>query len=220
MSMKKDEEQNLGSLIKTLLRTRSLSMRKLSMLTSIDTATISRIANNKQKAKPSHLQLFAHHLGIPLVKLIQAAGYDVELQEKNSPSDLSISIDTIQEILVSSNHLDSQFNLDQIHHELAKYEQFALTKEGEHKIIEEFERKVDRVSGAGPFINELNNMYARYCAENISSKERTILGSVLLYFILSTDIIPDYVFPFGYLDDCLAVQIGLDRLSKLDNKHP
>ncbi|KMY52416.1 DUF1232 domain-containing protein [Peribacillus loiseleuriae] len=218
--MKNEEERNLGSLIKTLLRTRSLSMRKLSMLTGIDTATISRIANNKQKAKPSHLQLFAHHLGIPLAKFIQAAGYDVELHEKNATSDLSISIETIQEILVSANHLEHQFNLEQIHHELTKYEQFALTKEGEHKILDEFEQKVDQVRGAGPFINELNKMYNRYLEENISSEERTILGSVLLYFILSTDIIPDYVFPFGYLDDCLVVQIGLGRLAKLDHKHP
>ncbi|MFJ5624349.1 DUF1232 domain-containing protein [Peribacillus loiseleuriae] len=218
--MKNDEEQTLGSLIKTLLRTRSLSMRKLSMLTGIDTATISRIANNKQKAKPSHLQLFAHHLGIPLAKFIQAAGYDVELHEKNATSDLSISIETIQEILVSANHLEHQFNLEQIQHELTKYEQFALTKEGEHKILDEFEQKIDQVRGAGPFINELNKMYNRYLEENISSEERTILGSVLLYFILSTDIIPDYVFPFGYLDDCLVVQIGLDRLAKLDHKHP
>ncbi len=32
-------------------------------------------------------------------------------------------------------------------------------------------------------------------------EERCILGSVLLYFVLATDVIPDYVFPIGYLDD-------------------
>ena len=40
----------LGSLLKTALRERSLSMRKLGTLTGIDTATISRMANGKQPA--------------------------------------------------------------------------------------------------------------------------------------------------------------------------
>ncbi|CRK84033.1 DUF1232 domain-containing protein [Neobacillus massiliamazoniensis] len=216
MPNKKSGEQNLGIMIKTLLKNRSLSMRKLSTITGIDTATISRIVNNKQQAKPSHLQLFADHLGVPVAILFQAAGYDLELNEKNTPSDILDSIDTIQEILVSSNFLDHQFNLEKIHQELAKYEQFALTKEGEQKILEEFETKVEQVRGAGPFINELNEMYKSFCEENNPIEKRAILGSVLLYFILSTDIIPDYVFPFGYLDDCLAVQIGLDRLSKIN----
>ncbi|MGE8203196.1 DUF1232 domain-containing protein [Heyndrickxia sp. NPDC080065] len=217
MSNKIGREQNLGILIKTLLKERSLSMRKLSTLTGIDTATISRIVNNKQQAKPSHLQLFAQYLEVPLVRLMQAAGYNVELHENNSPSDFYNSVDTIQEILISSNLLDHPFNMDQIYQELAKYEQFALTKEGEQKILEEYKTKVEQVRGAGPFINELNNMYTSFSEENISTEKRKILGSVLLYFILSTDIIPDYVFPFGYLDDCLAVQIGLERLAKLDH---
>jgi uncharacterized membrane protein YkvA (DUF1232 family) len=191
-------------------------MRKLSTITGIDTATISRIVNNKQQAKPSHLQSFANHLGVPVAILFQAAGYDLELNEQNAPSDILDSIDTIQEILVSSNFLDHQFNMEKIHQELAKYEQFALTKEGEQKIFKEFETKVEQVRGAGPFINELNDMYKSFCEENNPIEKRAILGSVLLYFILSTDIIPDYVFPFGYLDDCLAVQIGLDRLSKFN----
>ncbi|MFF2448693.1 DUF1232 domain-containing protein [Neobacillus sp. NPDC058068] len=219
MSTKRGEDQNLGQLIKTLLRERSLSMRKLSTLTGIDTATISRIANNKQQAKPSHLQLIANHLGVPVARLLQAAGYNIDVNEQNTPSDIFDSIETIQEILISSNLLDGQFNMEQIYQELAKYEQFALTKEGEQKILEEFETKVEQVRGAGPFIIELKKMYKSFCEENNSAEKRTILGSVLLYFILSTDIIPDYVFPFGYLDDCLAVQIGLERLAKLDGNN-
>ncbi|MGE6258319.1 DUF1232 domain-containing protein [Heyndrickxia sporothermodurans] len=217
MSNPRAEDQNLGMLIKSLLKERSLSMRRLSSLTGINTATISRIVNHKQQAKPSHLQLFAQHLEVPVVKLLQAAGYDVELNEVNTMSDIFVSIDSIQEILISSNFLDHPFNIDQIYLELDKYEQFSLTKEGEQKIFDEYEKKVEQVRGTGPFIHELNKMYKSFIEENNSTEKHKILGSVLLYFILSTDIIPDYVFPFGYLDDCLAVQIGLDRLSKLQN---
>ncbi|KQL53152.1 DNA-binding protein [Heyndrickxia shackletonii] len=219
MSTEINGDHNLGLLIKALLKERMLSMRKLSALTGIDTATISRIANNKQKATPSHLQLLANHLDVPPAKLIQAAGYNLVLSENNDQSDMYQSIDAIQEILVSSNFLDHEFTVEKIHQELAKYEHFSLTKEGEQKILEEFETKVEEVRGAGPFIIELNKMFKSFREENLSIEKRTILGSVLLYFILSTDIIPDYVFPFGYLDDCLAVQIGLERLSKLEENN-
>lgn len=218
MTEKKVGENQFGILLKSLLKKNSLSMRKLSQLTGIDTATISRIANNKQQAKPSHLQKFAYHLEVPMATLMQAAGYEIEPFE-NSESDFFHSIETIKETLVSSDLLDQTFNLDKIYQELAKYEQFALTKEGELIIIEEFAQKVEQVRGAGPFIYELNKMYKSFCLETQSSEKRKILGSVLLYFILSTDIIPDYVFPIGYLDDCLAVQIGLEKLSKMEEKN-
>src|SRR5699024_11462619 len=40
-----------------------------------------------------------------------------------------------------------------------------------------------------------------------------IMGSALLYFIIPVDVIPDYVFPMGYIDDALAVKIALKMLS-------
>jgi uncharacterized membrane protein YkvA (DUF1232 family) len=38
------------------------------------------------------------------------------------------------------------------------------------------------------------------------------MGSALLYFILPVDVIPDYIFPIGYLDDAIAVQLVLGWL--------
>ncbi|MEH7609111.1 DUF1232 domain-containing protein [Priestia megaterium] len=35
-----------------------------------------------------------------------------------------------------------------------------------------------------------------------------------MYFILPTDIIPDYVFPIGYLDDAIAVQLVMNQLAE------
>lgn len=40
------------------------------------------------------------------------------------------------------------------------------------------------------------------------------MGSALIYFILSVDVIPDYIFPIGYLDDAVAVQLVLNALMK------
>lgn len=48
-------------------------------------------------------------------------------------------------------------------------------------------------------------MYFEYCNEEMLVVKCFILGSVLLYFILFIDIISDYVFLIGYLDDVIVV---------------
>ncbi|ERI08262.1 DNA-binding helix-turn-helix protein [Aneurinibacillus aneurinilyticus ATCC 12856] len=209
------KDQSIGLLLKALLKERSLSMRKLSALTGIDTATISRIANDKQQAKPEHLQQFAHHLGVPAYKLFKAAGFNFEMQPEQQHSDIHASVDTIQEILASSNLFDQQYTTERVQQELTKYEKYALTEEGKRIIMEEFQAKVDQVSGAGPFIDQLKLMHKLFCKNKMTLEERSIIGSALLYFVLSADIIPDYVFPFGYLDDAIAVQLVLNRLPQI-----
>ncbi|WP_232697428.1 DUF1232 domain-containing protein [Brevibacillus daliensis] len=214
-----NRDTNLGSLIKTVLKERSLSMRKLSVLTGIDTATISRIVNGKQRPKHEHLQQFAYHLSVPLDKLFQAAGIDLGLGKPpiDDHTGIHSSIDTIQEILASSDYFDHQFTTERVQAELVKYERYALTEEGKQAIVKGFPVKIEQVSGAGPFIEQLRFMYEEYCIENVEMTRRALLGSALLYFVLSTDIIPDYIFPIGYLDDAIAVQLVVKRLSQMDN---
>ena len=210
----KGKESDLGLLLKSLLKERSLSMRKLSELTEMDIATISRIINGKQQAKLKHLQHFASHLNITLENLIKAAGYDMDGKPEELPSNLPYSVDMIQEILKSYKLVDTEFTISRVKQELAKYEQYAETQEGHQIICRDFQTKVEQVGSVGPFIEQLREMYMKYCDEVTLVKERTILGSALLYFILSTDIIPDYVFPIGYLDDAIAVQLVMNRLAK------
>ncbi|MFD3448396.1 DUF1232 domain-containing protein [Microbacteriaceae bacterium 4G12] len=208
-------DTNLGLVLKKLLKERSLSMRKLSTLTGIDTATISRIVNGKQKVKLDHLQQFAYHLGVSTDVLYKAAGFYVDTPQEEKHSDMHTTVNTIHEILLSSDLFNEQYTIKQVEQELDKYEQYALTKEGQRIILEEFHDKVEKVNGAGPFIDQLKDMYTLFFKDGTPQKERALLGSALLYFVLSIDIIPDYVFPFGYLDDAIAVQLVLNRLSKL-----
>jgi uncharacterized membrane protein YkvA (DUF1232 family) len=189
-------------------------MRKLSELTEIDIATISRIINGKQQAKLKHLQHFAYHLNITLEKLIKAAGYDIDGKPEERQSNIHYSVDMIQDILKSYKLVDTEFTISRVKQELAKYEQYAQTEEGHQIICRDFQTKVEQVGSGGPFIEQLRKMYIKYFDEATLITERTILGSALLYFILSTDIIPDYVFPIGYLDDAIAVQLVMNRLAK------
>lgn len=102
--------------------------------------------------------------------------------------------------------------------ELENYERYAQTTEGEKRIHESFASKLEQIDSAGPFIEQLTDMYQQFCNETISKEERAVLGGALLYFILSTDIIPDYLFPIGYLDDAIAVELAKEKLIELKRK--
>ncbi|WP_042166854.1 DUF1232 domain-containing protein [Paenibacillus gorillae] len=208
------KEYALGDLVKYLLKKHSLSMRKLSSLSGIDTATISRIVNGKQQPKLIHLKAFSEHLQIPLEKLIEASGYEMAGDKYESDTGIFDSLHTIKDMLGNSNLYDPDVTTARIAQELDKYEQYARTEEGHRMICDEFHAKVKQVNGAGPFIEHLKEMYIQYCNEDTLGHERSVLGSALLYFILSADIIPDYIFPIGYLDDAIAVHLVLDRLNQ------
>lgn len=75
-------DQSLGLLLRSLLKKNALSMRKLSSLTGIDTATISRIINGKRQANLHHLKQFARYLNTPLEALIDPAGGTLQTIQK------------------------------------------------------------------------------------------------------------------------------------------
>ncbi|WP_032122372.1 helix-turn-helix domain-containing protein [Clostridium amazonitimonense] len=215
--LKNKEELNLGIMIKSLLKEQSLSMRKLSLLTGIDTSTISRIVNGKQPPNINHLQKISQHLNVPIEKLLVAAGYDIGVLDKQISLNNNTVADIIQQITKYLDISDQECLIECVEKDLNKYEQYALTEEGKEMIYKNFDEKINNVNGVGPFIQQLKEMYEQFCNDSISAKERAILGSGLFYFILSTDIIPDYIFPYGYFDDVIAIKLVIDRLSKIDN---
>ncbi|MGG4267696.1 helix-turn-helix domain-containing protein [Peribacillus simplex] len=203
----------LGLLLKELLKERSLSMRKLSEFTNIDTATISRIINGKRRANPEHLQKFADCLDIPIADLFVAAGYDIDQRQEQQYSDIHSSIDSIQSILESSELYNKTFTIESVEEQLTKYQLYSCTEEGKETILNGFEKKLMKVGSIGPFISQLKEMFERFRLRNGTSAELAIIGSALIYFIISVDVIPDYIFPIGYLDDAIAVKLVLNSLS-------
>lgn len=210
----KRNNNNLGLLLRDFLKERSLSMRKFSELTGIDTATISRIINNKRKATPQHLEKFAACLGVPLIHLFEAAGYPIEQGQEKSESDIHSSVDAIQALLKSSNVYDDDFSVAQVEQKLESYGLFAQTEEGKNTIVKDFNEKINNVGSVGPFINKLKELYDRFLSGKGTLFELTIIGSTLLYFIIPVDVLPDYLFPIGYLDDAIAVQLTTKTLLK------
>ncbi|MCQ6282215.1 helix-turn-helix domain-containing protein [Bacillus sp. EB600] len=200
-------DNNLGVLLKKLLKERSFSMRKLSELTEIDKATVSRIINGKRKANPEHLQKFADCLGVPIVELFVAAGFPIEPKQTKEYSDIHTSVYSIQNVLESSNLYDNKFSIASVEQQLANYKQYVQTEEGKDYILKSFDEKLRKVGSIGPFINRLKDMYEKFCLKKGTHLELILIGSALIYFIVPVDVIPDYIFPFGFIDDAMAIQI-------------
>ncbi|MFZ7945886.1 helix-turn-helix domain-containing protein [Neobacillus sp. 19] len=208
-----NHENKLGLFLKRLIEERSLSMRKLSVLTEIDTATISRIINGKRKATPEHLQKFADCLDVPIVELFEVAGYSVKQEQIRNSSDIQMSIDRIQHVLTSSNVYDNQFSIESVKQQLAHYELYVQTEEGKDIILKSFTDKLKKIGSIGPFINQLKEMFERFQLQKGTTRDLVIIGSAILYFIVPVDVIPDYIFPVGYIDDAIAVQMIQSLLS-------
>lgn len=56
-------------------------------------------------------------------------------------------------------------------------------------------------------------MYCSFMSGRGTSRELMLMGGALLYFIMPVDLIPDYIFPIGYIDDAAAVQVVLNQLT-------
>lgn len=96
---------------------------------------------------------------------------------------------------------------------LNEYETYSQSDEGKETISANFEKKIDTISGVGPFLDQLKSMYCSFMSGRGTSRELMLMGGALLYFIMPVDLIPDYIFPIGYIDDAAAVQVVLNQLT-------
>ncbi|MGY0433373.1 helix-turn-helix domain-containing protein [Bacillus rugosus] len=211
--MDEKKKNQLGALLKEHLQKNSLSLRELSERTQIDKATISRIINGKRKANLNHLQRFSDSLGVSFDELMTAAGYTMEKKQDNGRPDIHSSMDEIEDVLQTSNVYDRSFTMEELSSKLTEYQQYSQTEEGKRTIQDEFEDKVEKVSGIGPFLTRLNDMYFRFTSDRGTPRELLLIGGALLYFIAPVDVIPDYIFPIGYIDDAAAIQLVFTQLS-------
>ncbi len=205
--------ENFGPCLKELMDERGMSLRQFSRETEIDKATVSRIINGKRKANIGHLNTFAACLNIPLNELLHAVGYPVDDEHPGDTTAVTLSADEIYHTLTETGFYNGDFSTDEVRQQLKQYEQYAETEEGEKIILEQFDKKIEKISGAGPFIEQLKDFYSQFSERKNTNYKLCIMGSALLYFIIPIDVIPDYVFPMGYIDDAIAVKITFKLLS-------
>jgi transcriptional regulator with XRE-family HTH domain len=214
--MTQNNNSELGILIKSSMLKQGISLRQLSKMTGISAASLSKIINNKQSAGLRHIRQLSKHLNIPVEHLLFSVGIELSKpQELNAET--HFLLDIIKKHLQSFGiHVHSI--VEDIRNELNKYEHYAQTDEGREIILQQFMPKLATVKGSGLVIEQLKSFYQSYCSESTEDTERAAIGSVLLYFALSPDVIPDYAFPLGYLDDAIAVNLVADRLMQVNTE--
>lgn len=96
--------------------------------------------------------------------------------------------------------------MENIERELKVHQEYSHTDEGRKMIITGFKEKLKKAGSANSFVQQLEDMYHRFRVQKGTKTEITLLGGALIYFILTLDMIPDYMFAVGLLDDVLIVK--------------
>lgn len=225
--MEEKKDTPFGIYLRQKMKQSGMSIRKLSLESGLGPSTISRIMTGNQKPLPDHLDKIAPVLKLTVLELWQAAGYIRDEQpvkeQGNQLKTCYLHLNTTNEGGLQSGLDFASFKLPLIEGldpmsiiaELSKYRVYAQTTEGQEIILQNFSKKLDQIKGVGPFINKLQAMYNLYLDEGTDPEIKYIIGSVLLYFILPTDIIPDYLFPIGYLDDAMATELVWTQIHDL-----
>jgi len=189
-----------GAKLNQLLKESKMSMRGLARETGIDASTISRLVNGKRQPTLEHLRLISASLHVPIA-------YFLEGEEH---LDSAGSVGEAMDHLLAENLVPMQ----EIEERLEACRCDAETEAGRQTILEQFEQKLKEISGQGSFLERLKYFYNRFTERNGSKRELMLIGSVLLYFILPLDAMPDYLFPVGYIDDAIVAQIVSRKLIK------
>ncbi len=203
-----------GGFLKNQLQINGLTMRKFSEMTNIETSSISRIINGKRKANIHHLRAFSEALDIPIEELLKVAGYADHSISDNNEEKVEKHIQQLIQVIETSDMDHHEFSIDRLEKQLKNHRQHAITEEGQETIKEKFKSKIKRIGAAGPFIQQLEKMYEQFTSGDVTIKHQLIMGGALLYFVLTLDLIPDYLFPIGYIDDAIAVQLTVSMLAK------
>lgn len=195
---------SIENLLRMLLKEKKMSIRELSRQTAIDAAIISKILNGKRKVTVNHLKKFSEVLDVSLEDLMRAAGF---LDENKT-------IQTEQHLEALCKQADPSFTTERLQNQLADYKEIALTDGGKQIIEDKFNEKIKSVGSAGKLVNDLKEMFYKFSSGIGTKKELVLFGAALLYFINPIDVLPDYIFPFGYLDDTLVVQTAMMNSNK------
>lgn len=212
--MSNDDNTLLKVEINNYLNENNLSLRKFSKIVDIPTSTLSRIINSKQKPSITHIKKLSKFIPLFLNSFLNddLSSKDINIDITNTQS---IQNNELYNILKFSQFADSKKLNQEINNQFNKCKEYAKTQDGINMIKSDFDRKIKEINGVGPLVDSLENLYSRYILENPSSTKALIIGAVLIYFIIPLDVIPDYLFGIGYIDDMLLLQFELSVLDKL-----
>lgn len=203
-------------MLKNSLRQKGISLRQLSRQIKIDVSTLSRIFNDKQKPNINHLEKLAEALELPLDKLLIATGYNLTTYSQTLSKIANQGKIEDEDIFEICAHMEGEQIIGHIEKELDKYSEYMRKPEGKAMILDNFEDKLNSIGQIGPIIDALRKLYDKFMQPDLTMTTFILIGSGLLYFIISPDIIPDFLFPLGFIDDVIAINIITNQIAKID----
>lgn len=210
-----ENHENFREYLSRRMEEKSLSARKLGALSGIDHATISKIMNGKRKVNIGHLQKLSSSLDIEMTALLDAAGYTAATGKKNGSKNQA-SIEAIHKMMEITNTYDGSFTLERVEQEITEYQKGCQSKGGRESILKQFSEKLDQTVSKGPFVERLRKMHSLFSSGKGSARELALMGAALLYFIVTADLLPDYLLPIGFMDDALVVQLVVQQMEGKD----
>lgn len=208
---------NLKSFLEPLMAERNLSLRRVAKEVGVDPATLSRILTGKIKPRPKLLAAVAECVGADYEQLLVAAGY---LPQR------PVGLEQVVGSLLPEDGVPPGILGDRetLRREIGVYERYASTPEGERQVREGFLPKLREIRGLGRLLDQLDVMFRYFVDPESPQGPKIALGAALLYFIVVPDLVPDMIFPLGYLDDALVVTLIWSQwqqvLTDYSNSHP
>lgn len=101
--------------------------------------------------------------------------------------------------------------------ELLKYVARVQTEEGRREILDSFSDKLKSVGQdvLGQAWHQLNRLYEAFRNPDTPRGLKVQIGAALLYFVVPTDWVPDFVPFVGYLDDIAVISFIYRRATEL-----
>ena len=202
-----NNQEKLHQFIKDEMKYREMTLRMFSKAVNIDHATLSKIMNGKRKANINHLQKLSDSLSVDFDFLLESAGF--KHAEKDELEQTWIAV---QKIVNEMTDIEENISFKRVNEEISYFESYSGTADGSRKIHSEFDDKIKETSGIGKYTEQLKIMYGYFINDKGTLKSQLLVGAALLYFIVTTDLLPDYLLPVGLLDDAFIVQVILQRL--------
>ncbi len=81
-------------------------------------------------------------------------------------------------------------------------------------VRDNFAEKVRRVGRRIPFAEDAVTAYYCLIDDKTPKRVRVILGSALAYFIVPTDLIPDFIAGLGFADDASVLALAFGAVAK------
>ncbi|CAD2071495.1 transcriptional regulator [Jeotgalicoccus coquinae] len=202
-----NNQEKLQQFIKDEMKHREMTLRRFSKVVNIDHATLSKIMNGKRKANINHVQKLSDSLSVDFDFLLESAGFRGAVKDELEQTWIAV-----QKVVNDMTDIEESISYKRVNEEISYFKTYSGTDEGRAKIRSEFDGKIEETSGVGKYTEQLKMMYRYFINDKGTLKSQLLVGAALIYFIVTTDLLPDYLLPVGLLDDAFIVQVILQRL--------